>query len=189
LLLFPCALSTFFSTLANFHHTFAICCLELFLLTRCFSAPSFVCVVAHGTLTNTSCSRLNTLSTKSIKQLCATEAIHSWNPGFRPEHLTNMALNNQAGGGAHSQPSLPALPAHLQSDTHLTAHLASRFHVALPTAQLSSHALICLNTYSSSTKGPDGGKQGSAMGGAEDLAERAWTRLGARTENQAIVFL
>jgi chitin synthase len=100
-----------------------------------------------------------------------------------------MAMNNQGGGGAHSQPSLPALPAHLQSDTHLTAHLASRFHVSLPTAQLSSHALICLNTYSSSTKGPDGGKGGSAMGGAEDLAERAWTRLGARTENQAVVFL
>ena len=27
---------------------------------------------------------------------------------------------------AHMQPSLPALPSHLQSDTHLTAHLASR---------------------------------------------------------------
>ncbi|EKD21609.1 uncharacterized protein L3040_004833 [Drepanopeziza brunnea f. sp. 'multigermtubi'] len=101
-----------------------------------------------------------------------------------------MAGNNQGGsGGAHSQPSLPALPAHLQSDTHLTAHLASRFHVSLPTAQLSSHALICLNTYSTSTKGPDGGKEGSAMGGAEDLAERAYTRLGARSENQAVVFL
>jgi chitin synthase len=100
-----------------------------------------------------------------------------------------MALNPQAGAGAHSQPSLPALPAHLQSDTHLTAHLASRFHVSLPTAQLSSHALICLNTYTSSSKGPDGGKEGSAMGGAEDLAERAFTRLGARSENQAVVFL
>lgn len=100
-----------------------------------------------------------------------------------------MALNTQGGGGAHSQPSLPALPAHLQSDTHLTAHLASRFHVSLPTAQLSSHALISLNTYSSSTKGPDGGKEGSAMGGAEELADRAFTRLGARSENQAVVFL
>jgi chitin synthase len=102
-----------------------------------------------------------------------------------------MALNLQGGGGggAHSQPSLPALPAHLQSDTHITAHLASRFHVSLPTAQLSSHALISLNTYSSSTKGLDGEKEGSAAGGAEDLAERAWTRLGARSENQAIVFL
>lgn len=100
-----------------------------------------------------------------------------------------MASNNLGGGGAHSQPSLPSLPAHLQSDTQLTAHLASRFHVSLPTAQLSSHALISLNTYSSSTKGPDGGMEGSAMGGAQELAERAWTRLGARSENQAVVFL
>ncbi|KAH8678602.1 putative chitin synthase 8 [Tricladium varicosporioides] len=100
-----------------------------------------------------------------------------------------MAANTQGGGGAHSQPSLPALPAHLQSDTHLTAHLASRFHVSLPTAQLSSHALISLNTYASSTKGPNGAKEGSAMGGAEDLADRAFTRLGARSENQAVVFL
>ncbi|KAJ8060251.1 hypothetical protein OCU04_010595 [Sclerotinia nivalis] len=99
-----------------------------------------------------------------------------------------MALNNSS-SGAHSQPSLPALPAHLQSDTHLTAHLASRFHVSLPTADLSSHALISLNTYSSSTKGPDGGKEGSAMGGAEGMADKAYARLGARTENQAIVFL
>lgn len=28
---------------------------------------------------------------------------------------------------SHAQSSLPALPAHLQSDTHLTAHLASRY--------------------------------------------------------------
>ncbi|KAI2625179.1 glycosyltransferase family 2 protein [Xylaria nigripes] len=94
-----------------------------------------------------------------------------------------------SGGGAHTQPSLPSLPAHLQSDTHLTAHLASRFHVAIPTARLSSHALISLNTYTSSTKGLDGGKEGSAMAGAEDMAERAFLRLGHRTENQAILFL
>jgi chitin synthase len=100
-----------------------------------------------------------------------------------------MTLNPLSGGGAHSQSSLPALPAHLQSDTHLTAHLASRFHVSLPTAQLSSHVLISLNTYSGSTKGPNGGKEGSAMGGAEELAERAFRRLGARSENQAVVFL
>jgi hypothetical protein len=38
-----------------------------------------------------------------------------------------MALNSMGGAGqSHSQSSLPALPAHLQSDTHLTAHLASR---------------------------------------------------------------
>jgi chitin synthase len=100
-----------------------------------------------------------------------------------------MALNPNGGGGAHSQPSLPALPPHLQSDTHLTAHLASRFHVSLPTAYLSSHALVSINTYSSSTKGPNGAKEGSAMGGAEEMAERAWRRLGARSENQAVVFL
>ncbi|PHH62254.1 hypothetical protein CDD81_7314 [Ophiocordyceps australis] len=92
-------------------------------------------------------------------------------------------------GGAHNQPSLPLLPAHLQSDTHITGHLASRFHVSLPTAKLSSHGLICLNTYTSSTKGPDGGKAGSAMAGAEDMADRAWLRLGHRSESQVIVFL
>ncbi|PWY74457.1 hypothetical protein BO70DRAFT_398773 [Aspergillus heteromorphus CBS 117.55] len=90
---------------------------------------------------------------------------------------------------AHAQSSLPSLPSHLQSDTHLTAHLASRFHVGLPTARLSSQALISLNTFTSSAKGPDGDKEGSAMGEAEDLARRAFTRLGARGENQAVVFL
>ncbi|ROT38741.1 chitin synthase [Sodiomyces alkalinus F11] len=94
-----------------------------------------------------------------------------------------------AGSGAHSQASLPSLPAHLQSDTQLTAHLASRFHVSLPTAKLSSHALISINNYTSSSKGPDGGKEGSAMAGAEEMADRAWLRLGHRSENQAIVFL
>ncbi|KAI1823861.1 glycosyltransferase family 2 protein [Xylaria intraflava] len=101
-------------------------------------------------------------------------------------HLPPLGGN---GGGAHTQPSLPSLPAHLQSDTHLTAHLASRFHVAIPTAKLSSHALISLNTYTSSTKGLDGGKEGSAMAGAEDMADRAFLRLGHRTENQAVLFL
>lgn len=67
--------------------------------------------------------------------------------------------------------------------------LLSRFHVGLPTARLSSHALISLNNYTSSSKGPDGGKDGSAMGEAEDLAKRAYTRLGSRGENQAVVFL
>lgn len=89
----------------------------------------------------------------------------------------------------HTEASLPNLPPHLQSDTHLTAHLASRFHVSLPTAKLSSQALICLNTYTSSTRGPNGGKEGSAMAEAEDLARRAWTRLGNRGEDQAVVFL
>ncbi|KAM0194274.1 hypothetical protein ACHAPA_005180 [Fusarium lateritium] len=101
-----------------------------------------------------------------------------------------MSLPQLGGaGGPHTQPSLPSLPAHLQSDTHLTAHLASRFHVSHPTARLSSHALISLNTYTNSSKGPDGGKEGSAMAGAEDIADRAFLRLGHRSENQAIVFL
>lgn len=98
-------------------------------------------------------------------------------------------LNVGGSGGAHTQPSLPSLPAHLQSDTHITAHLASRFHVSIPTARLSSHALISLNTYTTSTKGHDGGKEGSAMAGAEDMADRAFLRLGHRSENQAVVFL
>lgn len=63
------------------------------------------------------------------------------------------------------------------------------FHVSLPVARLSSQALISLNTYTSSTKGPDGGKVGSAMGETEDLAGRAWARLGGRGEDQAVVFL
>ncbi|KAH8201217.1 hypothetical protein TruAng_004607 [Truncatella angustata] len=102
-----------------------------------------------------------------------------------------MALNVPMGGngGAHTQPSLPSLPAHLQSDTHITAHLASRFHVSIPTARLSSHALVSLNTYTSSSKGLDGGKEGSAMAGAEDMADRSFIRLGHRSENQAIIFL
>ncbi|KAF4125277.1 chitin synthase [Geosmithia morbida] len=106
-----------------------------------------------------------------------------------------MALNlgpmgaGDTGTGPHTLPSLPSLPAHLQSDTHLTAHLASRFHASRPTANLSSHGLISFNTYTSSTRGPDGGTEGSAMAGAEELANRAWLRLGHRTENQAAVFL
>ena len=63
------------------------------------------------------------------------------------------------------------------------------FHVSLPTARLSSQALVSLNTYTSSAKGPDGGKDGSAMGEAEELAGRAWARLGGRGESQAVVFL
>ncbi|MCJ1478072.1 hypothetical protein MMC13_006747 [Lambiella insularis] len=100
-----------------------------------------------------------------------------------------MALHLGAGNApSHSQPSLPALPSHLQSDTHLTAHLASRFHVSLPTARLSSQGLVSLNTYTSSAKGPDGGKNGSGMGEAEELARRILARLGARAENQAAIF-
>ena len=88
-----------------------------------------------------------------------------------------------------SQASLPSLPAHQQSDTNLTAHIASRYHVQCPVSYLSSSALISMNTYTSSSKGPNGGKDGSGMGAAEELASRAITRLGNRQENQAAVFL
>ena len=93
------------------------------------------------------------------------------------------------GAPQHAQDSLPALLAHEQSDTRLTAHIASRFHVSLPTTRLSSHATISVNTYTSSAKGHNGQKEGSAMSAAEELASRACTRLGARGENQAVVFL
>ncbi|KAF2456162.1 chitin synthase-domain-containing protein [Lineolata rhizophorae] len=104
------------------------------------------------------------------------------------------SLGSNAGAGSGHQPqyaqaSLPSLPQHLQSDTHLTAHLASRFHAHLPTAQLSSHGYVALNTYTSSTKGPNGVEEGSAMAAARDVAARAWTRLGHRSENQAVVFM
>jgi chitin synthase len=89
----------------------------------------------------------------------------------------------------HAQASLPLLPAHLQSDTQLTSHLASRFHQHLPTSQLSSRAVIAINTHSSSHVGPDGGEEGSSMGAAKELASRAWARLGHRSENQAVTFL
>lgn len=89
----------------------------------------------------------------------------------------------------YMQPSLPALGQHLQSDTHLTAHLASRFHAHLPTSTLSSHAVISLNTYTDSSRGPEGGKDGSAQQAAEDMAQRAYSRLGLRSEDQSVVFL
>ncbi len=102
-----------------------------------------------------------------------------------------MAHNHSLLGNStpQSQPSLPSLPSHLQSDANLTAHLASRFHLSLPTARLSTQAIISLNTYTSSSKGNNGGKEGSAMWEAEEMAGRAWARLGGRGENQAIVFL
>ena len=90
---------------------------------------------------------------------------------------------------AYSQANLPSLPTHLQSDTHLTAHLASRFHVSRAVTKLGSQALVAVNTYTSTAKGPDGGKRESAWGEAEELAGRALSRLAGRGENQAIVFL
>jgi chitin synthase len=90
---------------------------------------------------------------------------------------------------AASQQNLAALPAHSMSDTNITSHIASRFHSHLPITNLSSQGYISVNTYSSSAKGPNGGKEGSAMGAAEEMANRMWTRLGNRQENQATIFL
>jgi chitin synthase len=87
------------------------------------------------------------------------------------------------------QPSLALQPQHQQTDTGLTSALASRFHAHMPTATLSSHAIISLNTYTDPSRGVDGGKDGSANQAAEDLAQRAYMRLGQRSEDQAIVFL
>ena len=89
----------------------------------------------------------------------------------------------------HSQANLVALPAHSQSDTGLTSHIASRYHAQLPVSNLSSQGIVSINTYTSSTRGPNGGKEGSAMGSMEELASRIWTRLGSRQENQAAVYL
>ncbi|KAK4506133.1 hypothetical protein PRZ48_004098 [Zasmidium cellare] len=88
-----------------------------------------------------------------------------------------------------SQPNLAGLPAHSMSDTNITSHIASRYHSHLPITNLSSQGYISVNTYTSSAKGPNGGKEGSAMGAAEELAARMWARLGSRQENQAAVFL
>lgn len=85
--------------------------------------------------------------------------------------------------------NLPSLPAHQQSDTNLTAHIASRYHVQEPISYLGSSAIVSVNTYTSSAKGPNGAKEGSAWGAAEDLAARALARLGHKQENQAVVFL
>ncbi|XPT01317.1 Chitin synthase [Ascochyta lentis] len=87
------------------------------------------------------------------------------------------------------QPSLALLPQHQQTDTGLTSALASRFHAHMPTATLSSHAIISLNTYTDPSRGVDGGEDGSAVQAAKDLAQRAYMRLGQRSEDQAVVFL
>lgn len=87
------------------------------------------------------------------------------------------------------QPSLALLPQHSQTDTGLTSALASRFHAHMPTATLSSHAIIALNTYTDPTRGVDGGEDGSAVQAAKDLAHRAYMRLGQRSEDQAVIFL
>ncbi|KAL6704249.1 hypothetical protein ACN47E_008417 [Coniothyrium glycines] len=86
-------------------------------------------------------------------------------------------------------PSLPSLAQHQQSDTGLTSALASRYHAHLPIATLSSQGIVAVNTYTDSSRGVDGGKEGSAQQAAEDLAQRSFTRLGQRSEDQAVVFL
>jgi chitin synthase len=88
-----------------------------------------------------------------------------------------------------NEDSLPSLPLHAQSDTGLTQHLASRYHAHLPTARLSSQALITFNTYTSATIGQNGGEEGSVAAATKDLASRIWARLGHRQENQAVLFL
>ncbi|KAH7371094.1 chitin synthase-domain-containing protein [Pyrenochaeta sp. MPI-SDFR-AT-0127] len=85
--------------------------------------------------------------------------------------------------------SLPALAQHQQSDTGLTSALASRFHAHLPIATLSTQGLVAVNTYTDASRGADGGKEGSAHQAAEELAQRAYMRLGQRSEDQAVVFL
>lgn len=86
-------------------------------------------------------------------------------------------------------PSLPSLAQHQQSDTGLTSALASRYHAHMPIANLSSQGFVAVNTYTDASRGVDGGKEGSAHQAAEDLAHRSYTRLGQRSEDQAIVFL
>ncbi|KAK1822876.1 hypothetical protein LTR12_002598, partial [Friedmanniomyces endolithicus] len=91
---------------------------------------------------------------------------------------------------ANTQTSnLVALPGHLQSDTGITSHIASRYHTNQPITTLSSQAYVSVNTYTGSSKGPNGGKEGSCMGAAEELAQRIWSRLGSRQENQAALLL
>ncbi|KAF1838871.1 chitin synthase 6 [Decorospora gaudefroyi] len=86
-------------------------------------------------------------------------------------------------------PSLPSLPQHQQNDTGLTSALASRYHAHLPVATLSSQGIVAINTCTDASLGVDGGKEGSAHQAAEDLSQRAYMRLGQRSEDQAIVFL
>ncbi|CAO2653427.1 Nn.00g028380.m01.CDS01 [Neocucurbitaria sp. VM-36] len=85
--------------------------------------------------------------------------------------------------------SLPSLAQHQQSDTGLTSALASRYHAHLPIATLSTQGIVAINTCTDASRGVDGGKEGSAQQAAEGLAQRAYTRLGQRSEDQAVVFL
>ena len=89
----------------------------------------------------------------------------------------------------HSQANIVALPSHQLSDTGITSHIASRYHAHFPVSNLSSQGIVSINTYTSSARGPNGGKEGSGMGAMEELANRIWSRLGNRQENQAAIFL
>ncbi|KAF2279340.1 uncharacterized protein EI97DRAFT_370810 [Westerdykella ornata] len=100
-----------------------------------------------------------------------------------------MASSAFAGSAHHNQPSLPALPQHQQTDEHITAHLGSRFHQKLAVSSLGCQGIVSLNTYKDASQGPDGGKDGSAQQAVEDLAQRVYTRMGHRSEDQAVVFL
>jgi chitin synthase len=91
--------------------------------------------------------------------------------------------------GQTNEDSLPSLPLHQQSDTQLTQHLAARYYAHLPTARLSSQALLTFNTYTSALDGHNGTEEGSAASATKDLASRLWARLGHRQENQAVLFL
>lgn len=100
-----------------------------------------------------------------------------------------MASNSFAGQPQYLTASLPALPQHLQSDTQLTAHLASRFHAHIPSALLSSQGVVALNSYTRPDAGVEGSEEGSGAAATKDLGARAYARLGRRNESQAIVFL
>lgn len=89
----------------------------------------------------------------------------------------------------HGQANIVALPAHLTNDAGITSHIASRFHAHHAISNLSTSGIVAVNSYTSSTRGPDGLKEGSSMGAMEDLAERLYSRLGHRQENQATIFL
>lgn len=87
------------------------------------------------------------------------------------------------------QPSLPALPSHQQSVNGITGVLGSRFHAHMPVATLSSHGFVSINTNTDPSRGPDGGKDGSAHQASEELVQRAYMRLGQRSEDQVIAYL
>lgn len=108
-------------------------------------------------------------------------------PGARPILSTFASRTSPVRHPSHSPPGQSVCSSPGLNTTPTNS--PTSFHVGLPTAHLSSQALIALNTYTAATKGPDGTKEGSAAGEAEDLARRAFTRLGARGENQAVVFL